>query len=148
LQQEAEVQDIQAELPDYEAVHAHLLQAGLARRDTTDQAGCRRVPRGESAGFPRGPARKRWHAFTFTAYGNGVRLATGHLVLCTIGRIAVRWSRPVEGTPKTVTLATEAESWSVAIACAEVPTQPLPSTGQPRASTSALSRSPHWPTGR
>jgi putative transposase len=50
-------------------------------------------------------------------------------VLSKIGRIAVRWSRPIEGTPKTVTISHEADGWSVVFSCAEVPTQPLPRTG-------------------
>jgi putative transposase len=51
-------------------------------------------------------------------------------VLSKIGRIAVRWSRPVEGSIKTVTVAREADGWYVCFSCAEVPTQPLPLTGQ------------------
>jgi putative transposase len=42
----------------------------------------------------------------------------------------VPWSRPLEGTPKTVTLSREADGWYVAISCADVPLHPLPATGQ------------------
>jgi putative transposase len=42
----------------------------------------------------------------------------------------VHWSRPIEGTPKTVTIRREADGWYVCLSCAEVPTQPLPLTGQ------------------
>jgi putative transposase len=41
----------------------------------------------------------------------------------------VRWSRPIEGTIKTVTVSKEADGWYVCFSCAEVPTQPLPLTG-------------------
>jgi putative transposase len=51
-------------------------------------------------------------------------------VLSKIGRIAVRWSRSLEGTPKTVTVSKEADGWYVAISCAEVPLKPLPLTGE------------------
>jgi putative transposase len=51
-------------------------------------------------------------------------------VLSKIGRIAVRWSRPMHGTIKTVTVSREADGWYVCCSCAEVPTQPLPLTGQ------------------
>jgi putative transposase len=44
--------------------------------------------------------------------------------------VAVRWSRPIEGTPKTVTISQEADGWYVSCSCAEVPTQPLPLTGK------------------
>jgi putative transposase len=54
----------------------------------------------------------------------------GFLVLSKIGRIAVRWSRPLEGTPKTVTISKEADGWYVCFSCADVPVQLLPLTGQ------------------
>src|SRR5260221_12047918 len=63
-------------------------------------------------------------------YGNGARLDNGYLVLSKIGRLAVRWSRPLEGTPKTVTITRAADGWSVAISRAEAPLKPLPLTGQ------------------
>jgi putative transposase len=51
-------------------------------------------------------------------------------VLAKIGRIAVRWSRPLEGTPKTVTLRREADGWYACFSCEGVPIQSLPATGQ------------------
>ncbi len=107
-----------------------MLQDVLARLDKTYQAFFRRVQRGEKAGFPRFKGRNRFHSFTFKEYGNGARLDNGVLVLSKIGRISVHWSRPIEGTPKTVTISKEADGWYVAISCAEVPVQPLPATGQ------------------
>jgi transposase len=41
----------------------------------------------------------------------------------------VRWSRPLEGTPKTVTGRREADGWYVACSCADVPGHPVPRTG-------------------
>ena len=38
--------------------------------------------------------------------------------------------RPMEGTPKTVTISREADGWYVCFSCADVPVQPLPATGQ------------------
>jgi putative transposase len=51
-------------------------------------------------------------------------------VLAKIGRIAVRCSRPIEGTPKTVTISREADGYYVCFSCANVPVQPLPPTRQ------------------
>jgi putative transposase len=130
FQQEAELKDLRAEMPEYATIHSHILQAVLARLDKTYQAFFRRVQRGEKAGFPRFKGRNRYRSFTFKEYGNGVRLDNGALILSKIGRIAVHWSRPIAGTPKTVTLSKEADGWYVAISCAEVPTHPLPATGQ------------------
>ena len=90
-------------------------------------AGCSAV---KKAGFLRFKGRERLHSFTYKEYGNGTRLDNGCLVLSKIGRIVVRWSRPLEGTPKTVMISREADGWYVAFSCAEVPVQPLPLTGQ------------------
>ena len=128
--QEAELKALRAELPDYAALHSHVVQDVLARLDTTYQAFFRRVQAGQTPGFPRYQGRNRYHSFTYKEYGNGARLDNGYLVLSKIGRLGVRWSRPLEGTPKTVTLSHEADGWYVCFSCAEVPTHPLPPTGQ------------------
>ncbi len=129
-QQEAELKDIRAELLEYAAIHSHVLQDVLARLDTTYQAFFRRVQAGQTPGFPRYQGRNRYHSFTYKEYGNGARLDNGFLVLSKIGRVAVRWSRPIEGTPKTVTLSKEADGWYVCFSCAGVPAQPLLPTGR------------------
>src|SRR5690242_815089 len=47
-----------------------------------------------------------------------------------MGYLEVRWSRPLEGTPKTVSIIEEADGWYACFSCAEVPVQPLPLTGE------------------
>jgi putative transposase len=108
-QQEAELKTLRAEMPEYGALHSHVLQDVLARLEKTYQAFFRRLASGETPGFPRFHGRDRYHSFTYKEYGNGARLDNGNLVLSKIGRIAVRWSRPVEGTIKTVTVSREAD---------------------------------------
>jgi putative transposase len=129
-EQEAELTDIRAAFPEYATIHSHVLQDVLARLDKTYQAFFRRVLRGEKAGFPRFKGRNRFHSFTYKEYGNGARLDNGFLALSKIGRIAVHWSRPVKGTPKTVTICKEADGWYVSFSCVDVPAQPLPATRQ------------------
>jgi putative transposase len=128
--QEAELKDIRAEMPEYAAIHSHVLQDVLARLDKTYQAFFARIKRGEKAGFPRFQGRNRYHSFTYKEFGNGARLDNGFLVLSKIGHIAVHWSRPIEGTPKAVTVSKEADGWYVLISCADVPTEALPATCQ------------------
>ena len=60
----------------------------------------------------------------------GAALDGGVLSLSKVGRIPVRVHRPLEGTPKTVTISREADGWYACISCAEVPVQPLPATGR------------------
>ena len=69
--------------------------------------------------------RNRYHSFTCKEYGNGATVDNGYLVLSKIGRINVHWSRPIAGTPKTVTVSKEADGWYVSISCAEAPLHPL-----------------------
>jgi putative transposase len=134
FEQEAELKDLRAAFPEYATVPSPVLQAVLARLDKTYQAVYRRVQQGEKAGFPRFQGRERSHSFTYKKDGNecgtGARLANGVLVLAKIGRIVVRWSRPLEGTPKTVTVSREADGCYVCFSCADVPTQPFPATRQ------------------
>jgi putative transposase len=130
FQQEAELKEIRATFHEYAAIHSHVLQDVLARLDKTYQAFFRRVKAGEKAGYPRYKGVERYHSFTYKEFGNGAALDNGFVVLSKIGRIAVRWSRPLEGTPKTVTISREADGWYVSISCADVPIWPLPLTGQ------------------
>ncbi|HEV8191730.1 MAG TPA: transposase, partial [Ktedonobacterales bacterium] len=132
IEQEAELKAIRAELPEYGNIHSHLLQDVLAWLDKTYQAFFRRVQRGEKAGFPRFKSRNgtRYRSFTFKEYGNGAALDYGFLMPSRLGRIAVHWSRRLEGTPKTVTLSQEADGWYVSISCAEIPIHPLSPTSQ------------------
>jgi putative transposase len=129
-QQEAGLKTLRAELPEYAAIHSHVLQGVLAWLDKTYQAFFRRVAHGEKPGFPRFHGKDRYHSFTYKEYGNGARLDNGSLVLSKLGRIAVRWSRSITGTIKTVTVSREADGWYVCFSCVEVPTEPLPLTGR------------------
>jgi putative transposase len=65
FQQEAELKDLRAELPEYAAIPSHVLQDVLARLDTTYQAFFRRVANGEQPGFPRFQGSHRYHSFTY-----------------------------------------------------------------------------------
>ncbi|HEV2461844.1 MAG TPA: transposase, partial [Ktedonobacterales bacterium] len=106
--QEAELKAIRAEMPEYVAIHSHVLQDVLARLDNAFQAFFRRIREGQTPGYPRFHGRNRYNSFTYKEFGNGARLDNGFLVLAKIGRLMVRWSRPLEGTPKTVTISREA----------------------------------------
>jgi len=129
-QQQAELPDLKAALPEYADIHSQVLQDVLTRLDKAYQAFFRRVKAGETPGFPRFQGRGRYHSFTYKQFGNGARLDNGFLVLSKIGRVAVRWSRPLQGTPKTVTISHDADGWYAIISCADVPMQPLLPTGR------------------
>jgi putative transposase len=107
-----------------------VLQDVLARLDKTYQAFFRRLANGEKPGFPRFQGRNRWHSFMYKEFGNGVSLDNGYLVLSKIGRINVHWSRPIEGTIKTVTISKEADGWYACFSCVDVPVETLPLSGE------------------
>jgi putative transposase len=77
FQQEAELKELRAALPEYEAIHRHVVQDVLARLDKTSQAFFRRLAAGEQAGFPRFQGRDRYHSCPSKEYGNGARLDNG-----------------------------------------------------------------------
>jgi putative transposase len=131
-QQKAVLPGIKAVMPEYAEVNSQVLQDVVLRVERAFQAFFRRVQEGETAGYPRFQGRNRYHSFTYPQLGEHgcARLDNGFLVLSKIGRIAVRWSRPLEGTPKTVTISKEADGWYVIFSCAKVPAQPLPPTGR------------------
>jgi putative transposase len=106
------------------------LQDVLARLDKTYQAFFTRVKTGQTPGFPRFQGGHRYHSFTYKEVGNGAHLDHGLLVLSKIGRLAVRWSRSLEGKPKTVTISHEPDGWYVIFSCAEVPERPMLLTGK------------------
>jgi putative transposase len=129
-QQKRDLPAIKDLRPEYRDIHAHVLQDVIKRLDQAFAAFFRRVKAGEKPGHPRFQGRNRYHSITYPEYGNGVTLDGGVLSLSKIGRVVIRLHRPLEGTPKTVTISREADGWHACLSCANVPVQPLPLTGQ------------------
>jgi putative transposase len=129
-QQSTELPAIKDVRPEYHDLHSQVLQDVLTRLDRAFQAFFRRVEKGEQPGYPRFQGASRYTSFTYKQFGNGATLDEGALVLSKIGRMAVKWSRDLQGTVKTVTLTHEADGWYCCFSCAEVPAQPLPPTGR------------------
>ena len=129
-QQKAELPDLKAACPEYAEVNAQVLQDVILRVERAFQAFFRRVKSGEEPGYPRFQGQGRYTSFTYPQYSGGAVLDEGMLSLSKIGRIRIRLHRPIEGTPKTVTIRREADGWYACISCAEVPPTPLPLTGR------------------
>ena len=131
-QQKAELPSIKEAMPEYGEVNAQVLQDVVQRVDRAFQAFFRRVKRGETPGYPRFHGRDRYNSVTYPQVGEhgGTRLEGSLLSLSKIGRIPIRLHRPLEGTPKTVTISREVDGWYACFSCADVPIQPLPTTGQ------------------
>jgi putative transposase len=130
--QSAQLPAIKEVRPDYRDLYAQVLQDVLHRLDKAFAAFFRRVQAGEQhPGYPRFQGTDRYNSFTYPQVGahGGAVFDGGMLNLSKLGRIRLRLHRPIEGTPKTVTISREADGWYACISCAEVPIEPLPVTG-------------------
>ena len=128
-QQLAKVKQQKASNPYAKGIHSHVLQIVVADLDKAFQAFYRRVKTGETPGFPRFKGRNRFSSFGFKEYGNGFTIDGRRLRLSGIGRVAVRWHRPLEGRIKTVRITRRAGMWYACFAC-EVEATPLPTKKQ------------------
>src|SRR5215831_17580929 len=131
-QQKAELPDIKEAMPEYGEVNAQVLQDVVLRVDRAFQGFFQRIREGQTPGYPRFHGSDRYNSLTYPQVGEhgGARLDNGFLALSKIGRISVRWSRPLEGIPKTVTIGREADGWYACFSCADVLVQSLPPASQ------------------
>ena len=121
--------DWKAERPALKLVHSQVLQNISQRVHLAFEAFFRRVKAGATAhGYPRFKSFGRVGSMTFPQYGNGVRLEGERLVLSKVGAVHLVLHRPIEGTPKTVTLSrSRTGKWFACFSC-EVEARPLPPT--------------------
>ena len=109
--QSAQLPEIKEERRSSAAIHAQAVQDVLSRLQRALQAFFRRVTAGRDsrrAALAQDEARPPLHRQAGWPRGRA-RLENGFLILSKIGRIGVRWSRPLEGTPKTSTIRREAD---------------------------------------
>jgi putative transposase len=115
---------VKEERPEYREIGSQVLQDVIQRVEWAFAAFFRRVRAGDKAGYPRFKGRDRYDSFTYSQAG--WKLDASRLVLAGIGALKVRWSRPIQGTIKTVTIHRSADQWYVCFSCLlEVP-QPGP----------------------
>jgi len=110
-------------------IHSHILQVTVTDLDKAFRAFFRRAKAGEKAGYPRFKGINRFDSFGFKEYGNGFKVDGRRLKLSGMGRVAIRWHRPIEGDIKTLRITRKAGKWYASFAC-EVEETPLPSTGR------------------
>jgi putative transposase len=128
FEQLRKVKELKQSNPYAAKVHSHILQIVVQDLEKAFQAFFRRVKAGEKAGYPRFKGKNRFDSFGLKEYGNGFKLDGRRLRVSGIGRLRVRWHRPMEGTIKTVRLCRQAGKWYACFSC-EVDEQPLPPTG-------------------
>jgi putative transposase len=105
------------------------LQVTTTDLDKAFQAFFRRVKTGNTPGYPRFRSQNRFDSFGLKEYGNGFKLDGRRLKLSGIGRVAVRWHRPIQGQIKTIRVRKQVDKWYACFVC-EVEVQPLEPTEQ------------------
>ncbi len=124
-----QVKERKATSPWAAEVHSHVLQVVVTDLDKAFQAFFRRLKAGEKPGYPRFRGFHRFDSFGYKEYGNGFKVDGRRLRLSGIGRVAIRWHRPIVGAIKTVRLVKKASGW---YACFSVEQEAavLPPTGR------------------
>lgn len=115
--------------PQAQVVFSQTLQTVVDDLDKAFKAFFQRLKAGKKPGYPRFKGRNQFHSFAFKQFGVGARLDGRRLKLFGIGRVAVRWHRPMLGKVKTVRIVYKAGQWYACFACEVSPRPPLPKTG-------------------
>ncbi|MGD9891835.1 MAG: RNA-guided endonuclease InsQ/TnpB family protein [Dehalococcoidia bacterium] len=118
-QQSAELKDIRREDPFLVRTNFSSCQATLRRLDRAFQAFFRRFTAGETPGFPRFKAARRFKTVEYPSIGDGCAFAAGErcVYFQHVGRVKVKLHRPLEGTPKTLSFSRKADGWYLLISC-------------------------------
>jgi len=123
------VKECKASNPHAAPVHSHILQVVATDLDGAFQAFFRRVKAGDNPGYPRFRGANRWRSFGLKELGNGFSIDGRRLKVHGVGRLPVRWHRPLEGAIKTVRISKKAGHWYVSFSCVVDTPGPLPTTG-------------------
>jgi len=124
------VRDLKATNPFAKEVHSHILQVVVDDLDKAFPNFFRRVKAGDTPGYPRFKGRNRFAGFGLKELNNGFRIDGRRLKLSGIGRIALRWHRPIEGTIKRVRIIQKAGKWYAAFAVLSPLSEALPQAGE------------------
>ena len=126
--QKRQLPGVKAVRPEYARIGSQVLQDVTRRLDRAFAAFFRRIKAGEKPGYPRFKSRDRYHSFTLSQAGWSLDQRPH---LAGIGDLKVKWSRPIEGTIKTVIIRRDADAWFVSFSCLVEVADPLPDPALP-----------------
>lgn len=106
-----------AAFPQAKAVFSQTMQVVCDDVDKAYKAFFRRVKAGEKPGYPRFKGYHHFGSFGFKQYGSGIKIDGRRLKMFGIGRVRVRWDRPIEGAIKTVRIRRTAGRWYACFSC-------------------------------
>ncbi len=117
--------------PEVTASGVTLCRGTLKRLDRAVIAFYRRVKRGETPGFPRFKPAQRFNSLQWEdTSGWKVKAADRRLYLLGVGEVKVNYHRPLQGTPKAITVQREGTKWWLSVRCVDVPAMLLTPTGR------------------
>jgi putative transposase len=106
---------LKEEFPEYAGIDAQALQDVVERLDQSFQGFFKR-----GGGFPKYQGRNRYNSITFKQHS--WKIEDGRLHIRNCGALKVKWSRPIEGRIKTITIKrTRSGEWYVCFSCDDVP---------------------------
>ena len=130
VEQLRQVKERKATNPWAKDVHSHVLQTVVQDLDKAFAAFLRRRKAGETPGHPRFKGRNRFRSFGYKEHGNGFKIDGRRLQLSGIGRVALRWHRPLAGQIKTLRISKKAGKWYACFVCVMEDAPALPETGR------------------
>ena len=120
--QEKELKTLRAELPEYKAVHSHVLQGVIKRLDLAFKRFFKAVKAGDAHGYPRFKSFDRYRGWTYKQYTKGWKLARTDqgqprsIKLHGVDHVRLRGSLPQEGgRPKTCTISHRGGCWYASV---------------------------------
>jgi putative transposase len=130
--QSAQLTAIRGVRPDQALWSFSSQQATLRRLNKAFAGFFRRVKAGQNAGYPRFKSRARFRSVEWPKDGDGARWIPEHnrVYLQGVGTVKVRVHRPLVGRVKTIQVKRLGRRWVLVLSCDDVPTNPLPATGQ------------------
>ena len=125
-QQVTQLHAVKEGRPEYKEIGSQVLQDVLERLDKAFAAFFRRVAEikrlkalgvttDRKADYPRFKGRYRYNSLTWKQ--SGWSLKGGHLCIAGLGTLRVKWSRPIAGTIKTVTIKRDVDQWYATFSC-------------------------------
>lgn len=112
---------------DAGSIYAKIGEEALQRVDRAFKNFFRRCKKGQTPGYPR--FKGKYHYDSFTYKQDGFKLEGDRLRLSKIGTVRLRFSRPIEGKIKTVTIKRQADGWFAVFAVEESVSPFIPKTG-------------------
>lgn len=121
-----ELPSLKEEIPEYKEVYAQVLQNVISRLDSTFKGFFRRIKTGQTPGYPRYKGKNRYHSITYPQVTSAFRITGNYINIPNIGRVRYVNHRPLEGTPKTVTISKKNNKYFMSISCDDIPERKVP----------------------